>query len=145
MGAQPAISNRQIRWGRGGTVGRWYHRRARCYPGGAMSPLARWLPVLLLLNACATMPKCPGQGGPEWRELRSEHFVLNTDMRSGKARDALEELETLRMAVLAAAFPAASRQPTGRIPVIIVEDIDEWEEYFPHNGGMFTEALWQPL
>jgi hypothetical protein len=116
----------------------------------ALCAVSRFPPTLILLGlslatGCATARGCPAEGGATWRELTSEHFVLSTDMRSGKARDAITELETLRAAVLTAAFPMASRRPTGRIPVIILDEIEEWNGYFPQNGGMFTRLLWQPL
>lgn len=113
-----------------------FHRRLVLLLAGLSAGLAA---------GCAAIPDCPARGGPDWRELRSEHFILNTDMRAGKAEDALRELEHLRAAVLAAAFPTARRQPTGRIPVIIVDDRIHWMEYFPRNDGVFTHALWQPL
>jgi hypothetical protein len=109
-----------------------------------MSPRP-WVVLAALVAGCATIPPCPGQGGPAWREVTGQHFVLHTDLRAGKASEALTDLENLRAAILNAAFPRAGRAPGGQIPVILVDDDDHWREYFPHNDGMFTEVLWQPL
>jgi hypothetical protein len=47
----------------------------------------------LALCACAT-PRfvCPARGGRAWRELKSEHFVVRTDLDHEEAATILDEL-----------------------------------------------------
>jgi hypothetical protein len=79
----------------------------------------------LLLCACSS----------GWRELRSEHFDLYTDLDPATARVAVEQLET---------FHAALRRSTGIEPKGSVEVIvfREWNDYASHaprvSGAFFT-------
>ena len=53
--------------------------------------------AILTATACATVPvlsPVPPDGGG-WRELRTEHFVLRTDLPPGRARGLLAELEAV--------------------------------------------------
>ncbi len=78
--------------------------------------------VPLLLSFLAPGParagrfKCPEAGGPAWREVRTAHVVVRTDLPSGKARDLAEELERVYEAVRHGLF----RNPpdTGVIQVV---------------------------
>jgi len=56
---------------------------------------------------CATVPACPAKGGPAWRELTSEHFVLRTDLQQEAAQMVLRHLEDARAAMLAVVWPRA--------------------------------------
>jgi tetratricopeptide (TPR) repeat protein len=78
--------------------------------------MAVLLPALALSALLqATSPfLCSSRGGPAWRELRSEHVVLQTDLSVERARAMVRELELARGAVLQALF---AKPPD--IPVVL--------------------------
>ena len=43
---------------------------------------------------------CPAKGGPAWREVSSENFVLRSDLGPGAAEDMVQELEFVRAALV---------------------------------------------
>ena len=49
--------------------------------------------LALLLGGCAHVLSCPAAGGPPWRELKSDHVELRTDLDEWAARTALDDLE----------------------------------------------------
>jgi hypothetical protein len=106
----------------------------------------RWLLVLALAGCATTMPPpLPGQGGPRWLELTSEHFVFWTDLPSDQARAKLRDLEEFRGAMLAFAF--GGRDVPGRSLVVGLRRYDEWS-YYGHRAaavGMFVPAPLSPL
>src|SRR5690242_18262728 len=67
-------------------------------PAAVTGRAAGWLAIagaLALAGCFAHAPQgytCPARGGPTWRELTSEHFVVDTDRQSGGARALVEEL-----------------------------------------------------
>jgi hypothetical protein len=75
--------------------------------GGRWSQVRRWLLALATVPAvgsaagCASVPPCPAKGGPTWRALASEHFVLRTDLEVDDAIDTIRTLEETRSAMLA--------------------------------------------
>lgn len=98
------------------------------------------LPVsLLLLSLLAAGParaggfECPEAGGPAWREVRTAHFVVRTDLSSGKAKDLAEELERVHEAVRYGLF----RKPpdTDVVRVIALADKEEYDLFAP-KGAM---------
>jgi len=79
---------------------------------------------------------CPAAGGPVWRELASDHFVLRTDLGLDEARDTLRDLENLRAALLTC-LRAPPGIDTGHVPVIVVRD--GWDQVCsPDVAGFFT-------
>ena len=108
-----------------------------------MRPAALVL-LIALSGACAGTSACPAQGGPIWRELRTEHFVLSTDLRPEQARETATTLETLQAAVLEGVFPGAPTRPRGRLAVIVVAH-QNWEEYSDRFAGVFARPLGRPL
>jgi hypothetical protein len=62
---------------------------------------------LLLVFACACrvgIPPVPGQGGPAWHEIASEHFVVWTDGEVADARELVQTVEHLRQIELGVSF-----------------------------------------
>jgi len=49
---------------------------------------------------------CPAHGGPTWRDVASDHFVLRTDLSPAGAQRLLLQLEQVRAAVVTALFEA---------------------------------------
>lgn len=73
-----------------------------------------WALALTVHVGCATVPACPAKGGPTWRELTSDHFVVRTDIDEADALVVLRRLEDARAAMLAVVWPRAPELP-GRI------------------------------
>lgn len=88
---------------------------------------------------CATLPPCPGHGGPAWMELRSTHIDLLTDLDPEDARAALRDFELLREAVLVAAWRRAP-EPPGRIVVFVLRDDSERRVFV--SGGYLAAFVW---
>lgn len=87
------------------------------------------LVLVLALAACGpAIPPLPGQGGPVWRELTSEHFTLWTDGSPQAARDLMRKMEDLRHAVIGIAFHGGG---AGRVLVIALRDEDEMRAFMP--------------
>ena len=53
--------------------------------------------------------KCSARGGPEWREYRSKHFLLDTDLSRDSAALLVKDLERLHRREL-------SRDYAGQLP-----------------------------
>ena len=81
--------------------------------------------LLLGLSACAHF-RCPREGGPEWREVTSSHFVVHTDLSEAEARARVGEMELTR-AALAAAW--AAPQSNERIAVLLPRNTDEMGDF----------------
>jgi len=101
--------------------------------------------LLCLLGAAAcasSLPNCPKHGGPVWVELRGDHFVLSTDLPREEARRLLVAFEDLRAALLSAIAPQRTGVDTGRIPVIVLRDDEEWTALFREEiRGLFVQSF----
>jgi Flp pilus assembly protein TadD len=100
--------------------------------------------VSLLAAGCAGTSgafRCPGHGGPAWRELATENFVLRTDLRAQEAGALLGRLERMRAAVAAVLFADAEPVP-GRVEVIAFRSSEEYRPFAPDgaNGYYFRVA-----
>jgi hypothetical protein len=94
---------------------------------GARPPAATSLPLhglvlAVALSGCASFRTMttPGEGGPDWRELTSDHFVLSTDLSSEDARASIQVLERTRQALLVAAWGNRSGGPKPKVDVVIL-------------------------
>lgn len=91
-------------------------------PPGPSRPVTRLAVLLLLCCACArTLPgglRCSADGGPVWREYRSRHFLVDTDLDGPDAAALVRELETLHATVVRA-LVNEDRQIPGRVRVIV--------------------------
>jgi Tfp pilus assembly protein PilF len=74
--------------------------------------------------SCATLPPCPAQGGPTWRELISPHFRVRSDMDPDDAHETLRRLEELRASILATLWPGAPEPPNRTEVVVLRSRID---------------------
>lgn len=94
--------------------------------------------VLAALIACvpaSVLPKLPGQGGPAWRELTSEHFVLWTDASSARGLELMRSLED-RYQILARGMNRAEQR--GRILAIVFRSAEELQFFLPPNLAAFA-------
>ena len=101
------------------------------------SPAACALALSLLGPGCATPGlafRCPARGGPEWRELSDDHFVLRTDLRRAEAAALIDRLERMRAAVSAVLFADAPAVP-GRVEVIAFRSTEEYRPFAPEGAS----------
>lgn len=82
---------------------------------------------------------CPGRGGRSWRELRSPHFVLRTDVASGQARDILLEFERyyLRIAAAVASDVQLRFPPSAVIELVLFESKADLQTLQALAGGFY--------
>ncbi|WP_223751300.1 MULTISPECIES: DUF1570 domain-containing protein [unclassified Myxococcus] len=107
--------------------------------------LALWLGA----SGCVIGPRftrCPGEGGRGWVELDSEHYTLRTDLPPEQAREAMGELERMRIVLLAGMWPSALRQPMAKLSVYVLADWKEFKGLYPRRVQALyhrseTEAL----
>lgn len=100
------------------------------------SAAAGLLALALLASGCATPGlafRCPARGGPEWRELASDHFVVRTDLPRREAAALLARLERVRAAVSAALFAGAPAVP-GRVEVIAFRSVEAYRRFAPEGA-----------
>lgn len=74
----------------------------------------------LLAAGCASLGpslRCPEEGGPPWRELASQHFLVWTDLDGAEARALVARLEWIRAAVVAAVWHE-SLEPDAPLAVV---------------------------
>lgn len=111
-----------------------------------MPPLARTVrsaAALAALLAAAPAPSAPGARcsiphAEAWREYRSAHVVLATDVPRERAALLVAELEKLHALVLAALFGEGVDVP-GRVHVVAFSDPRRFEELAPpHADGYVT-------
>lgn len=82
------------------------------------------------MSACgAAVPQVPGKGGPAWRELVTDHFVVWTDASDARARELVREIEHLRQVVVGSAFRGANGAMKSW--VIALRDDDERSAFVP--------------
>jgi hypothetical protein len=103
------------------------------------------LVVLLAATGCARVrvPRCPAEGGPAWRELVTDHFVIRTDLPTKRAAKLAGRLERMRTAV-AASLGVEPVQP-GRIEVIAFRTTPEYRAFAPeHSSGYYLRYAGGP-
>ena len=91
-------------------------------PGARLSATINRLMLAAALCGCASFRsmRTPGEGGPDWRELTSDHFVLSTDLPSEDALASIQVLERTRQALLVAAWGNRSSGPKPKVDVVIL-------------------------
>jgi tetratricopeptide (TPR) repeat protein len=96
--------------------------------------------LLALLGGC-TYFICPAKGGATWRELKSDHFVLQTDVDQSEARHILEQLEQMRAALVQIIIGKAEAE-TGRLKVIVIAERSRFTEFMPSKefAGLFRNT-----
>lgn len=100
--------------------------------------LAALAPLLLAVAARAQDFRCPDRGGPAWREIRSAHVLLQTDLPSGKAQDLARELERMYEVVRHGLF----RTPpsAGALRVVAFRSEDEYRFFAQRNVAAYYRA-----
>ena len=86
----------------------------------------------LLLVGCAHGPRPPELDG--WRELRSAHFLLRTDLPAPDARTTLERMEMLRAALQSVWSEADADDVPGITLAIVLRDGTELRSFTPWTG-----------
>ena len=93
--------------------------------------IARWLLAVLGMTACGpAIPPLPGQGGPAWTEVRSEHFTLWTDAPVEQGHLLVRQMEHHRQVILRAMNDTPS---TARAFVIALRTTREVGVYLPSD------------
>ncbi len=113
-------------------------------------PLAHHTPMLvavfatLTLGCAANRPEltCPKSGGPAWTEVKSPHFVVQTDLSESAARQMAEDVEAARQALLAA-LGAPTDEGAAPVELIVFERDRDMTETTgqPNVKGYFTAHL----
>ena len=106
-------------------------------------PSLRFFTILFLLTLLCGCTRfiCPAKGGATWRELKSEHFVLQTDVDQAKARHILEQLEQMR-AALVQIISGKKEDETGRLKVIVIAERARFAEFMPSKdfAGLYRNT-----
>jgi hypothetical protein len=93
--------------------------------------------VVIMVVACRpAIPALPGMGGPDWFELKSEHFTLWTDAPATRGRELLRKLEHHRQVVMRAMNNAPSKAGSF---VIGLRDAGELSAFLPKQ---FAALSW---
>jgi len=86
---------------------------------------------------------CPAQGGPEWREYRTAHFLLDTDMSRFKVEGLIKSLETMRGLVLSGLFNEDVDLP-GRVRVVAPSSPSDFTALAGSpDVGAYFKTSWQ--
>jgi hypothetical protein len=105
-----------------------------------MARLAVAAGLALVLVGCGST--CPRHDDRGWRELTTTHFRLRTDRDEAEARRVLEELETMRAALLNS-FRAPADIDTGQVAVVALGE--GWGTLAgPLIDGVFSRPVFTP-
>lgn len=117
-----------------------YHRRM---PGRPLATaLALALSAASPLASATPPPRCTIPDAEDWREYRSAHFVLATDVSRGRAADLVLELERLHALVVAALFGDGVEIP-GRVHAVAFASPRRFEAFAPeHAAGYVISREW---
>lgn len=85
---------------------------------------------------------CPHTGGPSWKQIRSSHFVMKTDLEEGRGKQILTAIEILRAALLTA-MDAPADDPEIPVEVIVFERHEDFTAVLtqPNLRGIFISYL----
>lgn len=86
------------------------------------------------LAACAGLPPVPSKGGPAWRELESEHFVLRTDLSSDRAHETIRQMEHLLAGLLRVGWEVRGSLPA-KLTVVMFADRSHRKVFSPYYDG----------
>lgn len=102
--------------------------------------------LALAAVSCGGLPAVPSQGGPHWRSLETEHFVLQTDQSEEIAKRTSQKLERLLNALLQFGFHAEGKLPI-KLPVILLDDRSQFEFFVgeQYRGIFVPELMFEPL
>lgn len=110
-----------------------------------LKPLVVAVCSALAALSCGGLPAVPSQGGPRWRVLESEHFVLYTDQPEAVARRSCSKFERMLDALLQLGF-RTSGQLAFKLPVILLDDRSQFEDFVgvEYSGMYRQELLFEP-
>ena len=95
-----------------------------------------------LLGPPAFAITCPAKGGSEWREYRTAHFLLDSDMSRFKVESLVKELETLHGMVLRGLYGEGVEIPA-RIRVVAPSSPGDFKTLAgDSNVGAYFKAGW---
>lgn len=94
------------------------------------------------MSGCATHFVCPANGGPQWIELKSKHFILHTNLETASAKTIIEQLEQMYSA-LETVIPTKFDESSGVLRVIAFATLDEFSDFVrnKNSAGLFNKAL----
>src|ERR1700759_4706070 len=106
--------------------------------------MRRLVTICLLAVACAHAPRS-GEA-QNWLNVRSEHFIVRTDLPEDEARKAAVDMELARTALLGAGWHS-NREPKGRIAVVLLASEPELHEFAHKSLGGFAsfDVYGEPL
>ena len=91
--------------------------------------------------------RCSAKGGPEWREYRTKHFLLDTDLRRQPAEVLIRSLEKMHALELQALVGEQLEIP-GRLRVVAFSSPSQFDEMLAirNVAGYFkVSSLAEPL
>lgn len=114
--------------------------------------VGKLLVFLALLSGCAsTLPplSCPASGGPSWRELRTSHLVLRTDLDEQSARKLIIQAEQdydLLEQVLRSEIGGDPPRPVQEVRLTVFQRETDLHALHPLAAGFYNEASngWEP-
>ncbi|HEY8039236.1 MAG TPA: hypothetical protein VIF15_05550 [Polyangiaceae bacterium] len=94
--------------------------------------------TLWLVAGCSPAPRSPAQGGPVWRELTTDRFVLHTDLDEGAAHAAASEFEAASATLEQVAFPHEGSGP--RLDIVVFRNELEFHHFWPRDmAGLYLD------
>jgi tetratricopeptide (TPR) repeat protein len=108
-----------------------------------MRPLALIPTLVALLASPASAFTCPAEGGSEWREYKTAHFLLDTDVSRFKAEILLKDLEQLRALVVQGLF-GEQVEVAGHMRVLVPGSFGHYQDLAgsPTRGAFFKTTGW---
>lgn len=106
-----------------------------------------WVASSLLLSVgCGQLSALPSEGGPQWIQIESEHFVLQTDMDRDDAVSALEHAERLLLGLVKSGWPSGGVLHL-RLNLVIFASRSDYEHFgtAEFSGYHISKALFEPL
>jgi Flp pilus assembly protein TadD len=91
--------------------------------------------ALVAGSGCASdrLARCPARGGPEWRELVTDHFVVRTNVPARRAAKLAGTLERMRAGV--ATSLGVEPAQSGRVEVIAFRTTREFKAFAPPSAS----------